>query len=235
VSDANASLLAALARCLTFVATAPPLSMRSVPASVRAALALTLSPIVAAHGAHCCTHTSLGAYAIYQALAGAAMGLSVQAVAGAAEAAGALIDSAISQPPIGFDRSLSASTGPIARIYSLAFALVFLSAGGFTKLVQALASQLAVDATLPTVSTVAAAARVCFVAAASMAWPLLSASCLATVAAGVLGRLSPRINVMFLAAPFATSLGLVTLVAAAPALLRHLEALAVAAVDRTQR
>ena len=227
--------MVAIARCAAFVATAPP-SMRAIPPSVRAALALTLSPLVASKVEHidgCCSAASIVAGGALQAIGGAALGLSAQIVAGAAVAAGSLVDSAMSQPPAGIEREFGGASGPVARVYSLAFAFVFLGTGGFARLVGALSLYAPGVSVTWTVDSVASLGRACIAAAISIAWPALCASFLATIAAGVLGRLSPRVNVMFLSAPLATVLVLAVLMAGSPVLLEHLTSLAATTISAT--
>lgn len=211
--EAFAPYLLAFARCSAFAATAPPLVGRAVPPIARAALAMALTPLTALHSsvpAHCCDTANLLAVGLPQAAIGASFGLTASAVAGAANAAGGMIDAAVAQPPLPVDNTLSGSAGVMGRLYPLAFAATFFGGGGFAQLVERFAdfpSDPGWGAMLAP-HAVAALGRECFRAAVDIAWPALSAAFVATLVGGTLARLVPRLNGLFVATPVTAALTL---------------------------
>ncbi|MDQ6825372.1 MAG: flagellar biosynthetic protein FliR, partial [Candidatus Eremiobacteraeota bacterium] len=97
IDSAAASTLLAFARCAAFAASVPLGLTGGIPKTIRAAVAVTLTPITAA-GIPATQPYEAGAL-IYDAcgaaVSGAALGLSAAAVAGAALAAGGVIDNAL--------------------------------------------------------------------------------------------------------------------------------------------
>lgn len=205
---------------------------------MRAALALAITPLVALrlrHGEPCCAVASLISSGFSEIMLGAALGLTAQVVAGGATAAGGLIDAAIAQSPIGPDWLSGDAAGPVARLYSLGFGAVFFFTGAFARLVERLMAAPAFGlGTLFSLHTVTALGRECIGAAITLAWPALCAALFAAVIAGAVGRLAPRVNVMFFAAPLATTLTLAALLLSSGAIFAHFAALSAAAVGMTR-
>ena len=107
----------------------------------------------------------------------------------------------------------------MSRLYSLGFALVLLSSGGYVALVGALVAISGATATgvHVHVATRALALMHAFsLVALTLAGPALLAQAFAALIAGVVARISPFVNGMLLSAPLAAAAILVTLVLGAP-------------------
>ena len=231
MSPNAAAYAIAFARCAAFAATVPPTSS-GVPRIVRVALALALAPLTVEHirAAPCCDPVLVGAQAVFGAVGGAALGASAGVVAGAASAAGGMIDAAIAQAPTGIDRVTGGSAGPIAKLYSLAFAVAFFSAGGYVHLIERVARE-----SWPAPATFLTAAvelgRSCIEAALALAWPAVCAAAFAAVVAGLASKFAPRVSAMFLTAPISTAVTFVALLAGTAVTFAHLGALAARAAS----
>jgi len=240
-ADATAAFAIAgptVAHCAAFAATLPLAASLAVPRIVRAGFALGLAALTLAHGAppaDCCDLASIAMVSLASALSGAAFGLTASIIASAASAAGSLFDAALAPSPAGVDTIFGGSAGPAGRLFPLGFAVALCSSGGLTRLIERFVSDGWIHSTANLAAHIAAAlGRSCIDAALAIAWPAVCAACVATAAAGLIGRLAPRANALFLTAPIATALTLVALVSAASTFFIRFDDLAALAVRSTQ-
>ena len=201
--------IAAFVRASAFAATAPVAGSGAVPRIVRGALALTIAPALVERLAH---DRSAAAWPD-QAIGGAAFGVAAAMVAAAVSAAGSVIDSSMAMRPFGRDSVFGGQQGPLGRLYSLAFAAMFLSTGAMTHLCSRLVD--ASSSTLHVLSVRAAVALVAksFEASLDIAAPAIAAQLIATLATATAARAAPRINGLMLASPAATVVVLVVVLA----------------------
>lgn len=210
-----ATLIVAFACSAALAATAP--GLRQVPPAVRAGLALTLVPALAVRApvAANLALPQLLAGGLEAALLGAGVGLCASVVAAAAGAAGALVDAAIASQPFGPERVVGVDSGPIGRLYTLAFAWMFYG-GPFVALLERLASAAQSFHAQPLASgAIAVLAGALFAAALALAGPALCAQVLATLMAGLFARVSAIPNGLFIGPPLGLGLALLALLAGA--------------------
>ena len=206
--------IAAFVRASAFAATAPVVGSGSVPRIVRGALALTIAPTLVERLEH---DPSVAPWP-EQALVGAAFGVAAAMVAAAVSAAGSVVDSSMAMRPFGRDSVFGGQQGPLGRLYSVAFAAIFLSTGAMTRLCSRL-----VDASSSTVHVLSVRGAVALVAASfgaslDIAAPAIAAQLIATLATATAARAAPRINGLMLASPAATvAVMVVVLAGVAPA------------------
>ncbi len=223
---------------------APVFSSRLVPPRARAvlalALALALAPLVASDGRQLPRHAvDLALAFLTEVLVGLAFAVAVGAVAavlqGAAELLDVLMGFAYAQL---VDPVSGAQAGPMARLYSLLGAVVYLLVGGDHLVVLGLARSYAIlpvgagpdpvelgrlaASQLPQVA----------LAAVEVAAPALVALVLADLALALISRAVPQMNVFFVAMPAKILLGLGVCVASLPLLARHVLADAHLAVEQ---
>jgi len=220
--------VAGFAACAALVTTLPVVGARSVPSIVRAALAIALAPLAAAH-VHAAVNNPASHVAIeacVAALGGATMGLCAAIVAGAAASAGALLDVAIAASPAGADRA-SGSSGPFAMLLTLGFGVVLLSSGGLTWLLSSFVALFdTANGHAHAAALVVALGRVAYDAAIAAALPLLGACGVSSLVAAAAARAAPRINGMLLAPALSSPLALAVALAAVPGLFVLLHRLA---------
>ncbi len=231
-SFATAAWIAAFARSSAFAASVPLGGSGAVPKALRAALALSLTPAIVPHVSMIDrSHFAEFAFA-GDAIVGAAFGLSAALIAAAASSAGSLIDGTLaSTAVIGREAVFGSDGGPIARLYSLAFAAAFFGSGAMTHLCERFemaSSDAAIGLTLPGVIELV---RACCDASIGLAAPAIVAQLLGTIVAAASARAAPRVNGLMLSSPLVTALALLSLLAAAPSTLAHLMALARAAAS----
>jgi type III secretory pathway component EscT len=221
----SAALALGFARTAAFAASMPLGRSRAVPRIVRVVLAFSLAPIAA--GARS-TDTAMlhdlsaiAAAALSAALQGAAIGLCATIAAGAAAAAGGLIDAALASQPAPL-RDVFGESGPVGSICTAAFGWLFFG-GPFTLLVDFC---IATDHQFVSVRAIAALAGACMQTALSAAGPAIVAQAFATVVAAGIARMAPRVNGMFLGAPIASALVIASRIAGGGALLYALAAMA---------
>jgi flagellar biosynthetic protein FliR len=207
--------IAAFVRASAFAATAPIAGSGAVPRIVRGALALTIASALIERFPR---DRGLAAWP-EQAIVGAAFGVAAAMVAAAVSAAGSVIDSSMAMRPFGRDAVFGDVQGPLGRLYSLAFAAMFLSTGAMTHLCSRL-----VDASSSAVHVMSAGGAVALVsesfeASLDIAAPAIAAQFIATLATAMAARAAPRINGLMLASPAATVAVLaVVLAGVAPAM-----------------
>ncbi len=206
------ALAGAIAAASAFAATVPWFSSGAIPATVRAALALTLTPLLAGRVQASHAQAPLLAALAHGALIGASFGLTAAILAAAAAAAGGAIDNALASP-LGADRS-ALTRGPVAHLYQIAFSAVFFASGGFNVLVERFADgYLSAPANVASMHGLVMLADSSMRASLTLAGPSLCAQALATVLAGLFARALPQVNGMLLAAPVASAAVLFALTA----------------------
>ncbi|MBV8281486.1 MAG: flagellar biosynthetic protein FliR [Candidatus Eremiobacteraeota bacterium] len=191
----SATFAVAFSCSATFAALLPLGNVRLVPPIVRAAFALSITPIVMFQ-----SPPSIGGdvalLAGCAALAGASIGLSTSAVAGAAAAAGSIIDQAVAGG-ISADGGGAREAGPFALLMPLMFAYVSCSSGMIPALVFLVAHH-SLGHAVNAASIIVGGRMACRWAIEICLAPML-AHAVATIAAGSLARLAPRVNAMLLA------------------------------------
>lgn len=224
-AHADIALALGFARTAAFAAAMPLGRTRAVPRVVRVAIALCLAP-VAASAQHADTTglrewSAFAVAAIAAAAQGAAIGLCATIVAGAAAAAGGLIDAALASQS-GPVRDVFGESGPVGLLCTSAFGWFFFG-GAFIKLVQ-----VCITAEYHTIGApvIAALASACAQIALAAAGPAIVAQTFAAVAAAGISRLAPRVNGMFLGAPIGSMLVIASLIVGAGALVAALDAIA---------
>jgi flagellar biosynthesis protein FliR len=227
VGSAIAALAGALAEASAFAATVPLLGHQATPRVIRAVLALWLTPLLAIAGPQPEVQ-NLYIVIVERAITGAAFGLCAAVVANAVIAAGELIDTALGSPPF-LERP--AMSGPIARVYQIAFAATLLQSGGLTMLIERLAQA---GATLPSHllswHELVALGGASFGSSLALAGPSLLAQALATIVAGVLARAAPALNGMIFSGSLAPASVLLALAVGAVTLRAQLLELAHGAI-----
>ena len=180
---------------------------------MRLALALAIAPLVVARvGAEPRTDQLLG-QALGAIALGSAIGLSASIVAGSAAAAGALIDGALGTSANGSERIFGQGAGPFGQLAPLAFAFVMTNSGALTWLIAAYTASEGSLVEHFTFPATAALGRTLFASALAVALPALCAHAFGALAAGVIARLSPRVNGILLAPALGSVLVLCVLLA----------------------
>ncbi|MDQ6781431.1 MAG: flagellar biosynthetic protein FliR [Candidatus Eremiobacteraeota bacterium] len=210
------SLVLAVAESATFAASLDVFPRASLPPSIRAALALTMAPLLLrTNAAATVTHDrSVLLSALMNCLL---LGLGASILGWAVRAAGGLIENALA--PGLLVQGVFGGNGPFSRLYSLAFAFVFLSSGAYVTLVAALVS--VTDAPATAVYVHAATRALALIhaftlAALALAGPALLAQALAALIAGIVARVSQFVNGMLLSAPLGAAAILIVLMLDAP-------------------
>lgn len=214
--------IAAFVRASAFAVTAPIVGSGAVPRVVRGALALTIAPVLVERLPR---DRDLAAWPEH-AIVGAAFGIAAAMVAAAVSAAGSVIDSSMAMRPFGRDSVFGGQQGPLGRLYSLAFAAIFLASGAMTQMCSRLAD--ASPSAIPVMSVRGAVALVAasFDASLDIAAPAIAAQLIATLAIATSTRAAPRINGLMLASPAATVAVLAVVLAGVAPALRELVAVA---------
>jgi type III secretory pathway component EscT len=225
LAPSSVALALGFARTAAFAASMPLGRVRAVPRIVRVVLAICLAPVAAAARSASTPPmhdwTAIGVAAVSAALQGAAVGLCATIVAGAAAAAGGLIDSALASQPAP-QRDVFGESGPVGSACTAAFGWFFLG-GAFTRLIDVCVSA---EHQLMSVRAIAALAGACTQTALAAAGPAIVAQAFAAVVAAGVARMAPRVNGMFLAAPIASLLVIASLLAGGGTLLYALAAMA---------
>lgn len=218
----------AFAGSASLAALLPLAGARAVPAVVRLGLALAVAslasahavaPLASAHVVHAPKAGDLLREALEAAALGGATGLGATIVAGAAASAGALMDGALGAPAIGADRIFGQGAGPFGVLAPLLFALAMTNSGALTWLIAGYAAASSSLAQHFAVATVGAVGQTLFAAALVIALPALFAHAVAALMAGVIARLTPRVNGTLLAPALQSMLVLAVVVAGASALM----------------
>ncbi|HEY5095509.1 MAG TPA: flagellar biosynthetic protein FliR [Candidatus Eremiobacteraceae bacterium] len=225
IGHEDIALALGFAHTAAFAAAMPLGRSRAVPRVVRVVIALCLAP-AAASAQHSDAESfrdwsAFAVAALVNAAHGAAIGLCATIVAGAAAAAGGLIDAAVASQS-GPVRDVFGESGPAGLLCTSAFGWFFFG-GAFNRLVQVC---IAPDYHAIGASVVAALASACVQIALAAAGPAIVAQAFATAAAGGISRLAPRINGMFLGAPIGSMLVIASLIVGAGALVSALDAIA---------
>jgi flagellar biosynthetic protein FliR len=219
-----ASLLV-LARCAGFVFRAPGFSHPSVPAVVRAAVALLLAAVLAGAGApHAAEAYDGAAFAIAVAgefAVGAAFGMAASLLYDAAYAGGRVVDDYVGVKAIAPSLQLVAPSG-FGRLWSLAFTGAFFLTGAYRPVLLGFAASFS---RLPVGSAPQAAgwatfaggfASSFFAVALQVAAPSVGLAFVVQIALGALSRAVPRFGSFTLAFPLAFAAALVAAALAVP-------------------
>jgi flagellar biosynthetic protein FliR len=219
-------LVLATGRFAGLLAWAPGLGHASVPALHRGALAALLAVVVTPAlpaGVPGSGHPAAWLVALAgEVLLGLAIGLVAQLALGAAQAAGQLVS-----VQMGLDLGAAvqgdadAAPGGLTRLFHLVALTLFLTLDGHHVLIRAAAGsfrRIAPGAALDPAPAggLAALAGQLFAAALELAAPLAAALLLLQVALGLLSRVAPQANVLFVGLPASLGLGLLGLVDALP-------------------
>jgi len=205
--SAVAPLAVAFAQAASFAATFGMFPPAAVPGSVRAALAILLIPLLVAHrttDAH--TPSTFVSAIVAAILVGAGYGLSASIMAAAARAAGSLIDNAFAGGL--FAQGIFEGVGPLSRLYSIAFVLVFLTTGAYTRLIAAFVSESVALHDFHLGWAALTLAHSCMLAGLALAGPALFAQVFAALLSGAVARVAPHINGLLLNAPLSSALAL---------------------------
>lgn len=186
----------------------------AVPRIVRGALALALTPAVNARLLASETTPHLPE----ELFTGVIFGVTASIIAAAASAAGSLIDASMAMRPFGAESVFGGPQGPLGRIYSLAFAMLFVASGAMTHLCSHFV-EASSAARLMSAHGAVALVTTSFEASLDLAAPSIAAQLIATVASATAARAAPRINGLMLSSPASTvAVLLVVLAGIAPAL-----------------
>jgi len=210
--------IAAFVRASAFAATAPIAGSGAVPRIVRGALALTIVPALVERLPR---DRGLAGWP-EQAIVGAAFGVAAAMVAAAVSAAGSVIDSSMAMRPFGRDSVFGGQQGPFGRLYSLAFAALFLSTGAMMHLCSRLVDASSSAVHVMSVRGAEALVAESFEASLDIAAPAIAAQLIATLATAMAARAAPRINGLMLASPAATAAVLVVVLAGVAPAIREL-------------
>jgi flagellar biosynthesis protein FliR len=224
----------AFVRASAFAATTPLVGSGAIPRTVRAALALALTPILASHLASTGAASKSAQLAIAcldSAVIGAAFGLAATMVASAAAAAGSVTDAALSSQAVSREPVFGSAGGPFATLFALGFAATFMASGAMTHLCARFviaSSALELTTTLRGAVTLV---RACANSALELATPAIVGQVLGTAIAAVVSRAAPRINGLMLASPVVTAVILLSVISGAAATFARLASLARAAAS----
>jgi flagellar biosynthetic protein FliR len=216
-----------LARITPLFLLAPLFSSKMVPARVRGiiavALAVGLSPVVAA-GTHLPTDVmGIGSLLVKEMLVGSAFSYTLAATFAALAVAGSLLDTSIGfsygglVDPVNGNQSAVLSTA-----YSLTGLLVFIAIGGEAWVIQGLARTYDIISLTqyPSLGHLVAGAGAAFVqifaSAIEVAGPVLLALILTDAALGMVTRVVPQLNVFQVGIPAKVVVGLVLIGASMP-------------------
>ena len=200
----------AIVRTAAWLAVAPPFNTRMVPAPAKVGLAIALAvPVgpVVARTAPPPEVAPLVMAVLLQIAVGLSLGLVVQIVFAAAQAAGELIDLfAGFTIAATYDPFTNANQAVFGRFYQLLATALLFATGGHLLLVQGLLDSFAVvpsgvpDMTATT-GELLDALGLFFVSALEIAAPLLGALFLTELALGLLSKAAPQMNVLTLGFP----------------------------------
>jgi len=213
-----------LARCAGFVFRAPGFSHPSVPAVVRAAVALLLAAVLAGTGApHAAAAYDGAAFALAVAgefAVGAGFGMAASLVYDAAYAGGRVVDDYVGVKAIAPSLQLVAPSG-FGRLWSLAFTGAFFLTGAYRPVLAGFAasfSRLPVGG-VPQAGWATFAggfASSFFAVALQVAAPSVGLAFVVQIALGALSRAVPRFGSFTLAFPLAFAAALVAAALAVP-------------------
>lgn len=230
--DQLVAFVLVLARVGGIFAFAPVFSSRQIPLRVRvvvaSALALVLTPIATQGRQVPAQAVDIAILLVKETVVGLAFALAVGVVAAAVQAAAGLLDTLV-----GFayaqlvDPMTSIHTGPLAQLYSVLAAAVFLLAGGDHLLVLGLSRSydvLPLDSTPgPAALGALAADELAQVSLAGLeiAAPVVIALVLADVALALIARAVPQMNVLFVGLSGKILIGLLVAAVSLPFVARY--------------
>ncbi len=210
-----------LTRISAFVLVVPVFSSQSIPVRIKAATTLLLTififivkaPYVSvASGSVLQIILLLGIEATY----GLALGLIVALVFGVVGLYGRIVER---QMGLALAEVIDPMTGeraqPLSMLLDMLFIIMFLAANGHHLFILTISRSYDVFSagTMPSISVLTAgvmdAGSTMFIAALRLAAPLLAAFLLLLVALGVMARVSPEMNILFISLPMRVGLGLI--------------------------
>ena len=224
-----------LARVLALLAAAPPYNNASLPVRVRLilglAITLAIAPAVGASGMPPGVAPASGAGILIlaeQMLIGYAMGFSMRLVFSAVDLAGNTFST---QMGLGFATSydpMSASQTPVvSEMLGILALLMFMGIDGHLMVLSTLAQsfQALPVGTLPgsaSWANLANAGAIVFSGGLLLALPIIVALLITNTALGVLGRVSPQLNLIVIGFPVTITLGFAALYVCLPYLIQPL-------------
>lgn len=201
-----------------------PLGRGAASTFVRAALAISMAPAVAA-ASH--VHVAGAADLLAAAVRGAVAGSCASLLVSAARCAGSVVDLCATASPLPAAPDI-AGEGPFARIYDLAAVGAFLHVGGIASLASLVAlPSHATDAIAFGPATLAAA---WFRVALVLALPALFAQCAGALVSGMVARIATGANSVTIAPPVTLGLVLLGAISGAGVFGADIERLTVAAI-----
>jgi len=230
-----AALLLATARAAGFVLVAPPFNTRTIPGTVKGALALALSVALVDRVAPGLPEPSAGflvVTAVSEVAIGAALGFVVQLFFTAVQFAGELIDvtGGFTLQPA-YDPLAMTMNSVMGKLHSLLATTLLFTSGGHLMLVRGFAASyegLPVTGGFPSDSigeVVLTAFSMMFLAALQIAGPMVAVLLLADVALALLSRAAPALNIFAIGFPVKIMLTLALLGLTFPLLPSALDAL----------
>ena len=206
-----AALLLGTVRAAGFILTAPPFNSRTIPAPVKAALAMVLSLVVMPHisaDLPAITAGFLVTSAFTELVIGAALGFVVQVLFTAVQMAGDLIDvtGGFSLQPA-YDPLAMTMNSTIGRLHYLLATTLLFTSGGNLMIVRGFVTSyegLPVGGSVPTdqiAQVLITAFSMMFLAAMQIAGPLVAVLLLSDVALGILSRAAPGLQLFAIGFP----------------------------------
>jgi flagellar biosynthetic protein FliR len=241
-----AALIFPLARILAFIASAPILGNKQVPARIKVGLALAITLVIAPTldiPAGLDPASAQGMFVLMQQIvAGVIIGFSIRLIFAAVEMAGDLAGMQMGLGFASFYDPLNASYTPvIAQFLGIMVALVFLAADGHLYMLAALADSFRdfpIGATVSSASgfrTVAEWGGSMFTHALQFSLPLICAMLIANISLGILTRSAPQLNIFAVGFPITIAVGFITLMLTLPYLAPLMETFTHTGLDTISR
>lgn len=225
--------MVALAGSTAFAATLPLAGAKHVPGIVRAALALSITPLAAdtatTDAAWATVAGGVTIPACIAAATGTSVGLTASIIAGSAASTGALFDQALAGGPSNSYDATQQGSGPFSVLLPLVAANAWCSSGALAWFVAGFAGHFTALAIHTGSAAASAAIRTAFHLTLALSLPPVFAHAVATLIAGLAARVAPRVNGMLLTPAIASPLALIAAIVGVPAmfaLMRHMAAIA---------
>jgi flagellar biosynthetic protein FliR len=216
-----------LARILALLSAAPPFNNASLPTQTRLILGLSITVAIAPIAAETLPVIPLASGAglmvlAEQMLIGYGMGFSMRLVFGALDMAGHTFST---QMGLGFatsyDPTNSSQTAVVSEVLSILALLMFIGIDGHLMVLSTLAQsfQALPIGTLPgsaSWANLANAGAIVFSSGLLLVLPIVVTLLITNTALGVLGRVSPQLNIMVIGFPITITLGFATLYVCLP-------------------
>ena len=221
--------LLVFARCAGFVFRAPGFSHPSVPAPLRAGLALVLAGAIVSGIEKAPAQISAAAFVLgllAEFLVGGAIGMTASLIYDAAYAGGRVVDDYVGVKAIAPSLQLVAPSG-FGRVWSLAFTGGFFLSGAYRNALLGFADsfgRLPIGGSLHSTgwgAYAAAFASSIVIVALQVAAPAIALAFVVQIALGALSRVIPRFGSFTLAFPLAFAAALVATAIAVPVVAQH--------------